>query len=91
MFSVNGVSSSSGSAEDIYRDSAIQLELDARNAEYNQIAVSSTGAMNADSLRKYGANAKKAALLTGVGQALSSIGSVASMAGKGGKGGKGGK
>jgi len=77
----NGVSLSSGSSEDIYRDSAVQLELDARNAQYEQAQISAVGASRATSLRKAGSNAKKSATLGAVGGLLTTAGSMMSMGG----------
>ena len=76
MFAANGVSLASGTAEDIYRDSAVQLELEARNAQYDQNQVSVTGAASAKSMRIAGGNAANSATWGAGGQLLTGIGSM---------------
>jgi len=93
MFASAGVAGSSGSAEDVSMDSAIQLELDQRNAVYRQTSVTQAGEAEAKNLIKAGKNAKRAGLLTAVGKGISTVGSVYSMgsaAGMWGGGGGGG-
>lgn len=78
-FAANKVASYSGSAEDITFDTAVQLELDERNARYRQTAVTQVGAERAKNLRKSGKAAYNSGILTTIGSAVSTAGSAYAM------------
>lgn len=64
---------SSASAEDIRRDTSIQLEMDAQDALHKQTIASTVGAQSAASLRASGSNRRSASRLTAAGQGLEGI------------------
>jgi hypothetical protein len=79
MFAANHVGLGSGSAEDIMRDSVVQMELDRRNAQHSQSMVSLTGAERAKNIRRSGKAAYQSQMLGTIGGLFGDAASIASM------------